>query len=183
MTKIHDITTYKVTFSDNFFFDTNVWMYIFCPIGNYKPHKQKIYSAFFNQLIRDKRTIFINSLILSEFANAYLKLDFNLWKDEPLNKSKQLNYKKDFIKTQQFKQTVVEVRKSINSILRVTQKCNDDFSSIKLENVLGSFGNIDFNDSYYIETAQKNKWKIVTDDSDFFNITSNIEVITANNNR
>ena len=178
MTKIHDISTYEITFNDIFFFDNNIWMFIFCPIGNAKEYKQKKYSSFLDKLVRNKGTIFVNSLILSEFSNAYLRLDFNLWKEEqPTN---ELEYKRDFIKTQQFKATVIDVKNAIKSILKITQKCNDDFSSIRFENVLNNFGDTDFNDSYYIETAQKNKWKIVTDDADYFNVSSNIEVITAN---
>lgn len=179
MIKIHDISTHEITFNDAFLFDTNVWMFLFCPIGNYKPHKQKKYFSFLAKLVRDKRTIFINSLILSEFSNAYLRLDFNIWKDEVGDKSK-LEFKKDFTKTQQYKDTVVQVKNAIKSILSITQKCNDDFSSINFDKVLTNFGNIDFNDSYYLEIAQKNKWKVVTDDADYFNVSSNIEIITAN---
>ena len=180
MTKIHDISTHEITFNDVFLFDTNVWMFLFCPIGNYKAQKQKKYSSFFDKLVRNKGTIFINSLILSEFSNAYLRLDYNLWKDKPENRTQQLDYKRDFTQTQQFKETVGDVKIALKNILKITERCNDDFSSINFDRVLTNFGNTDFNDSYYLETAQKNKWKVVTDDADYFNVSSNIEIITAN---
>jgi predicted nucleic acid-binding protein len=180
MGKIHNISSYKPAYTDVFFFDNNVWMFLYCPIGGYEANKQRKYSAFFNELIRNKRTIFINTLILSEFSNAYLRLEFNIWRKKPENIGKD-NYKKDFVDTQQFKQTVGEVKEQINNILKVTEKCSDEFTSISFNNVLANFGlNLDFNDSYYLELARKKGWKIVTDDADLKNNQSGIEIITAN---
>lgn len=95
MIKIHDIKTYAPFSSDVFFFDNNVWMFLFCPIANYEKQKQKIYSNFFNKVNTAKSCIWINSLVLSEFCNAWLRIVYNKWKivsdDADLFKNNLLN--------------------------------------------------------------------------------------------
>ncbi len=181
MSKTHNISTYKPKFTEAFLLDNNVWMFLFCPIGNYsKDKKQREYSAFFKELVSNKNTIIINSLILSEFANSYLKLEFNLWKKLPENNGR-LEYKSDFVGSPKFLEAVEDVKISIKSILKVAEKFSDDFNAIDIEDVFSNFGKSDFNDSYYIALAQFKKYKIVTDDFDFYdNNTLDIEIITAN---
>lgn len=66
--------------------------------------------------------------------------------------------------------------------MRICVKTSDNFNAIEIENVLSHFSHIDFNDSYYIEMAKLDKWKIVTDDNDFSKYSNhNIEIITLLN--
>ncbi|OFX59213.1 MAG: hypothetical protein A2046_12825 [Bacteroidetes bacterium GWA2_30_7] len=178
MAIIHDIQDYKPTFNDSLFFDNNVWVFLFCPIANYELKKQRLYSNFLKEVRQSKSAIFINSLVLSEFCNFWLKTEFNNWKKS--NPSK-MNYKKDFIPTVEFKKVVDDIRIALNSILKITEKGSDNFNAVKIDYILTEFGNCDFNDSYYLELARLNNWKIVTDDSDLFNNNKlNIEIITGN---
>ena len=93
---IQDLSKYRISSADCFFLDNNVWMFLFCPIGNYKVHKQKAYSRFVADIIAHRATIYINSMVLSEFANTYLRLDFQLWKKQSVNI--RADYKKDYFK-------------------------------------------------------------------------------------
>ena len=77
---------------DNFFFDNNIWIFLFCPIGNHDKNKQKIYSSFLQSVRQANATIWINSLVISEFANVSIKLDYNLWKK---NEVKQVSFETD----------------------------------------------------------------------------------------
>ena len=181
MSKVHDITKYKPSFNEGFFLDNNILVFIYCPIGNYEKAKQKQYSAFLKELKDRNSTIYINSLVLSEFANVFLRIDFRLWKKE--SGIPKLDYKKDFVGSDRFKDTVKDVKIAIKQILKISEKTSDDFHAINLENVFNEFGNADFNDSYYIEQARFKNWKIVTDDADFQTANyENLEVITANEN-
>ena len=164
-TKLIDIVKYSPKSSDVFFFDNNVWIYLFCPLGNFNKNRQKHYSSFLQSIQSSRGTIFINSLVLSEFANRYLRLDFERWKNTSGNISAE--YKKDFIGTQRYQDTVEAIKVSINGIMKCCNKSSDNFNAIDLKEVLKHFSEIDFNDSYYIELAKLSKWKIVTDDSDF----------------
>jgi len=80
MCKIFDIKRYSPSKDERFMFDTNIWMYIFCPIGDYKKHIVGQHSSFLKKLINAKAEVIINSLILSEFINSYLRLEFKIFK-------------------------------------------------------------------------------------------------------
>lgn len=162
---IIDIKQYSPKSSDVFFFDNNIWMFLFCPLGNYSQNKQKHYSSFLQSAQSLNCAIFINSLVISEFVNRYLRLDFELWKKEEQFYS--ADYKLDYIGIQRYKETVEEIKVTLNNILKFCEKGSDNFNAIHLDNVLKHLEEIDFNDSYYLELAKLSKWKIVTDDGDF----------------
>ena len=171
------IQSYQPKITDSFLFDNNVWVFLFGPISNVDKQKQIIYSAFLKEVRQRKCAIFINSLILSEFCNYWLRLEFNLWKKQF---GVQKEIKRDFKPTQKYLDTVSEIKNAIKSILSSTERGTDNFNNINLDNIFDNFGSCDFNDSYYIELAQTNNWKIVTDDADFLNYSNNVDVITAN---
>jgi hypothetical protein len=174
---IIDIKSYSPESSDVFFFDNNVWMYLFCPLASYNQNRQKHYSLFLQTVQGVKCTIFINSLILSEFANRYLRLDFELWKKE--TKNFKVDFKRNFIGSERYKDTIVEIKINVTKILRICEKSPDNFNLIDLNKVFSHLENIDFNDSYYIEMAQLSNWRIVTDDSDFVKYKGhNLDIIT-----
>jgi len=178
--KIIDITKYSPKSSDVFFFDNNIWMYLYCPLGNYQKDKQKYYSSFLRSIKTSRSTIFINSLVLSEFANRYLRLDFIQWKNTTSNNS--IDYKKDYVGTLRYKETVEEIKLQINQMMKICEKSSDNFNSIDLKNVLQHLTLIDFNDSYYIELAKGQNWKIVTDDKDFLTYQNHsVEIVTIVN--
>lgn len=180
MIKIHDITTYQPSSTDVFFFDNNVWMYLFCPIVNYERSKQKMYASFFSEVNSANSCIWINSLVLSEFCNAWLRIEFNNWKKKPENSSR-FDYKKDFVGSQAYKDSIKEIKQTLQTILKKAERATDDFNAINLDHIFIELENCDFNDSYYLELASRKKWKIVTDDADLFkNNKLNVEIITAN---
>lgn len=179
MNNVIDIKSYNPKSSDLFFLDNNIWMFLFCPIGNHSKTQQKVYSSFFQSIISAKATIFVNSLILSEFANSFLRIDFEQWK-----KKQQLygaNYKKDYIPTQQYKDTVSAITAAINNILSLSEKKPDDFHMINIDSICNNFQTVDFNDCYLVEFCRNNSLKLVTDDKDFQKISSpNISILTSN---
>ncbi|MEA3450841.1 MAG: PIN domain-containing protein, partial [Bacteroidota bacterium] len=73
MTKI-DINTYSPKASDKFFFDNNIWMYLYCPIGSYKEILVQKYSNLFGKILEVGAKIYVSSLVLSEFYNSYSRL-------------------------------------------------------------------------------------------------------------
>src|SRR3990172_1235292 len=86
--------------SDSFFFDTNIWMYFYCPIGSYNQFIVSKYDKFFKKTLAVGSSIFVSSLILSEFFNAYCRLEFNILRvNDP---SRYNDYKKNFKKTKAY---------------------------------------------------------------------------------
>lgn len=99
-----NINDYQIKEGDSFFFDNNIWMYVFCPIGNYAGKRQRIYSKFLNYVLSREKHIFINSLVLSEFSNRYLRLDWDICKETQKPQAFK-NYKKDYVGSNQFQKT------------------------------------------------------------------------------
>jgi predicted nucleic acid-binding protein len=180
MIKVHDISAYQPSSTDVFFFDNNVWMFLFCPIVGYGRPKQKLYAAFFDKINTAKSCIWINSLVLSEFCNAWLRIVYNNWKKKTENTVNN-DYKKDFVGSNTYNDSIEEIKLTLQSILKNVERATDDFNAINLDHIFTELENCDFNDSYYLELASRKKWKIVTDDADLFkNNKLNVEIITAN---
>jgi predicted nucleic acid-binding protein len=177
--EVVNIRTYTPNFGEKLLFDTNVWMFLFCPIGDHKRGKQDVYSSFFQKAIQRNCTINTNALIISEFCNAYLRIDFGNWKKEEMNDA--LAFKKDYVGSNRYRETVSLVNKAVKDILKVSVKNSDSFNSLQISNIQNSFQEIDFNDSYYIELAIVNNWKIVTDDGDYKKVNKLFSILTDNN--
>jgi hypothetical protein len=164
--KIIKIGSYTPKSSDVFLFDNNIWMYLFCPLAGFqKDKKQRVYSNFFSSLLSRKLPIYINSLILSEFSNRYLRLDYDLCNKNTFPLKYKL-FKKDYVGSPQYVKTTSDVKSLLNQIMSVCQKCSDEFNSINIPEVFNLFEKIGFNDSYYMHLAKLKNWIIVSDDSD-----------------
>ena len=46
------LMSYEPKYDDKIFFDTNVWLYLFCPIGNYKSKIIEQYSTVFYKILK-----------------------------------------------------------------------------------------------------------------------------------
>ena len=91
------------------------------------------------------------------------------------------NFKKDFVGTPTYNETVEDIKYAMKQILAITLKCSDEFNSINFDSVVTQFGKADFNDAYYSILAEKKSWKIVTDDGDFDKLSvSALTIITDN---
>ena len=170
-----DLKSFSPKYNQMFFFDNNIWMFLFAPIGNYEKSKQSIISNFLRLLKSTNCDIILNSLVLSEFSNANLRLDFNLWKNETKNYS--ADYKKDYLKSLRYENTHKVIESCINQILKLSERFSDNFNSINIENVLNNFKSVDFNDAYYLELCTQNNWFFVSDDIDFQKINHLVTIL------
>ncbi len=176
MNNVIDIDTYTPLESDNFFFDTNIWIYLFCPIGNYKKKVIKKYDGFLKRACQSKSSVFISALVLSEFFNTWLRLDFNI------RKRKCSDFKKDFRNTKLYENQVLIIEKVVRKhIMQIAQRVNDKFENISLDELFKEIGKSDFNDNYYLTMSNLENFKIVTNDSDFaFSRKISTFILTAN---
>jgi len=174
---IIDIRSYSPRSSDLFLFDNNIWMYLFCPLANYNQKRQEIYSSFLQSVNTANSTIFTNSMVLSEFANRYLRMDFGQWKDKVGRLD--ADFKRNFVGTDHYSETVEEIKIQIQKILKICERTTDSFNAVDISNVFEHFKKIDFNDSYYLELSRLNNWKMVTDDRDFLQVDNHdVEIVT-----
>lgn len=173
--KISDV---KVSPTDSFFFDTNVWMFLFAPLANAKPYKQKQYSC----LLRDIRTrnacVWISSLVISEYVNAVLRLEFKQW----MRKNHFINadFKHDFRPTIEYKNALSDIKLQVSDILSVATRRPDDFHNTDIDSLINVMGDqLDFADALIVKSCFQAGLKLVTDDKDITESVLSISVITA----
>lgn len=176
---VTNIAKYEIGYNDQFFFDTNVWILLFGTVANYEEKNQKAYSKFLENLITKDKGIYITSMVISEFANVLLRKGFKHWSSKVENTGKE--FKRHYVATQDYENNVKVVSGLINRILKLPNivKVGDSFNAISIDAVQSNFLIADFNDSYFVELAKINNYKIVTNDKDFQKLNGNIEIITT----
>src|SRR5437870_2654808 len=80
MATCRDIATYRFTNSDRIFFDANVWLSIYGPQGDPRDPVARTYSAALSRILNGGLNVHVDALVLSEFANRYARLEFELRK-------------------------------------------------------------------------------------------------------
>ncbi|WP_270599525.1 type II toxin-antitoxin system VapC family toxin [Clostridium baratii] len=178
MSKKIDLDSFIPKKDDKIFIDTNIWLYLFCPIGDYKKDIVNRYNDIFLKILKSKCAIYVTSLTLSEFFNTYSRIEFEYKKKQTGQKN--LKYKREFRNTTDFNVMVEEIIEIINNkILKYSTRINDEFNRIDLNNILISDDSFDFNDKYFAELCEANNIKVLTNDKDFLKISNKIEVITS----
>lgn len=174
--KLQDL---KIGFTDQFFFDTNVWLLLYSPVGNFQLSDQKQYSKLFEELLTKDSAIFITSMILSEISNVQLRFVFKQW--ITTNKLVGMEFKRDFVGTAEYKNAVTSISELLKKILKLPNihLTGDNFNAINKDAVLSNFVHIDFNDSYVVELAILNNYRIVTNDTDFLKLANKIDIIST----
>lgn len=175
MATIHNIKTYNIQPTDVFFFDCNVWLYIYCGIGYNSASMVSDYSNFYAKVKSAGNEIVTNTLLISEFINSYSRLEYKMKeKSDGLT-----NFKKDFRDNPVYKPILDNINTiTEKKVLGNCIKVHDSFDEFEESSFFSTTNSFDFNDEYYIKLAEKNGYKIVTNDRDFQNNNYNIEVIT-----
>jgi len=159
--QILDIKSYQPKPTEKFFFDANIWMFLLCPLGNYRQHIIAEYDNFLKKIRIENSSLFVSSLVISEFFNAYVRLEFKLWKNKDSN-NKVYN---DFKKTQDYKTWAAKASWDIkNMMLKISERMDDKFSNIDIKELFSEITISDFNDNYYLELAAMEQMIIVSDD-------------------
>lgn len=162
----------------NIFFDANIWLYIFCPLGNYKKHSIHEYSNFYKTLLEKRNKIFTDIIVLSEVINRWCRLGFDQYKK--LQNKPELDYKKDYRKTKDFKELNETILDALSQALDFFEVCNKDYKSEDLTELIGNINsNSDFNDQHIISLCIENRFYLLTNDGDFKN--AKIPIISNNN--
>ncbi|WP_111708946.1 PIN domain-containing protein [Lutibacter citreus] len=174
-----DVDGFPIKFRDEFFFDTNIWLLIFGTVAGYQKKDQRLYSNLLADIISRDNAIYITSMVISEFANVLLRIDFNQWIDATGNYGK--DFKRDYVGSESYISMVTSIKDSINKILSLSVLIRkpDDFNSIDINNVFVYFDLVDFNDAYIAEVSKTNGYKVVTNDTDFKSLKGEIDVVTS----
>jgi len=180
MNKVMDVETYIPQDGDRYFFDTNIWLYFYCPVISISSYKKTIISKYDGFLKRDlsaNTSIYFSSLIVSEVINRWLRLDFNILKDKGMMKE----YKKHYRDSAHYYSAVKDIKAVFNNqLLKISTPLDDRATEISLPDVLSGLDKIDFNDCYYHHLAKLDNLLIVTNDADFAELDTGVSILTAN---
>lgn len=171
--RAHDAATYTFTEGERILVDANVWLYLCPPAGQLARRWAVGYSNAFAKLLRAKSVPLVDALVLSEFLNRYVRIEY-----EASWKSAYPSYK-DFRQSSDSAQILHSVAAEIGLILRAATPCDTLFAGADLVSVLTAVesGVIDFNDGLLVENCRINGWKLLTNDSDM--TVGGIEVLTT----
>jgi predicted nucleic acid-binding protein len=169
--KIHSIESYDFSEERNYFFDTNIWLYIYGPIG-WPDEKSDMYSRALKRIRDSKGTIYINCMIISEFINTFSRIEFKQQSD--------FTRYKDFRNSLAYRAIAQDIAYNVRKILRSTLTCDPEMQTIDLPAVMDLFeqGKYDFNDLLFAQICRAKNMVFVTHDKDFSEL--GVEILTSN---
>lgn len=174
------INTYSFCYEDKLFFDTNIWMYIYGPLIDKNATRLNVVYAKALKIIREKiSSLFIDNVVLSEFINAYAKLEFN--------QSFHAHYAsfKAFRQSKDFKSISQDIADNTKKIIQQCKQCNLSLNKFEIMEVLEEYsgGKVDFNDQLITKLCILNQFILVTHDVDFSSqkYSDQLVLLTANN--
>ena len=155
-----DLNTIKTI--DKIIIDANVLIYVFCPL-NHRKYELFIshYTDTLNNIKNANASVFVNSLIISEFINRWLRMDFQ--------KTNFTDFKTEYRSGDRYKKTIKSILRELKKFYLNwnVQKLNDNFPNIDIISKYENFPESDFNDIIIAENAITNNCKILTQDNDF----------------
>lgn len=177
--KVDKLKDHNVSPLNSYLFDTNVWIYIYGPMAGSEKKKQSLYAGLLRDIVDRKAGLFITSMVLSEYINRVLRIEFEQWKKR--NNLYNADYKRDYRPTEDFQDTLDDVKAQVKDILsNITQKRPDDFNNIDIDGIVNSMSNFaDFNDAYLVRCCERGNMCFVSDDKDINKIQSSIRLIQA----
>lgn len=149
----------------NILLDANIWLYVFCPLGNYSQNDITIYSQAFKTIIKTKKIV-TDIVILSEVINRWLRLGFDEYKRSSGNKS--FDYKRDYRTTAEFTALSNDIKSIMEPMLLRCVGAKSNYNGSDINTILqGTDNQIDLNDRHIIEICKLNSCCLLTHDADF----------------
>lgn len=167
-----EVEQYNFTSQDKLFFDANIWLYLFGPQQpmNYCVN---IYSKLFSDTVNAKSQIYIDVLVVSEFINRYVRLEWELF-------GQYTDSFKDFRNSVDFPPVAQGVVVAVKFIMKHCRKIESGYANLDIDSLMENYadGESDFNDLIIIELCKNYGLTLVTHDGDFN--TQEIPILTAN---
>lgn len=168
---VHSIEDYDFPAGKGYFFDTNIWLYIYGPMG-WPDEKTNIYSRALKGIRDSKGTIYINCMIISEFINTFSRIEFK--------QQSEFSRYKEFRSSLKYRAIAQDISFNVKKIFRSTLACDPELHVIGFPEVMDLFeqGKYDFNDLIFAQICRAKNLIFVTHDKDFREL--GVELLTAN---
>ena len=165
---------YSPTENDTLIMDTNILIKILHPI-NYKNTFQ-VYEEVYSKAIKNHTKLLISSVQISEFINTCIRLQFNLYRN-----GEEMDFKREYRNTDDYRDNMKAILEIIeHDILGNFTLIDDNFTAMNQDDLFIYGFSYDFNDAFLAELARINNAQLLTDDADFANCSSKINIVTAN---
>lgn len=177
MTRVFNTNHYKPKKTDEFLFDTNVWIYIIVPGLSYDQRLEQSYSDFFAKIRNSNAKILTSFLIISEFVNKFLRHEFNLYnqKNETNISYREFKSKAEYEKSYKYIIGLVN-----NVIIKNSELVDIPNEIIDLDAEVYNYNkNCDLNDNYIVELAKYYECYLVSSDKYMASVTADIDVLHA----
>jgi hypothetical protein len=170
------IKDHRFTSDDKLFFDANIWIFIFGPNAEPDNNSVKTYSNALNRARKAGSRIEIDLVVLSEFVNRCLRLDYNQLRDYKIIRDDFKTYRK----TPEYAASVAVVANNARKILSLCQLIESDFTHCDHNAILTRLGaaQSDLNDEFIVSLCQRRGLMLVTDDGDY--LDSELTILTRN---
>jgi predicted nucleic acid-binding protein len=168
---VHSIESYDFPEGKSYFFDTNIWLYIYGPIG-WPDQRSDVYSGALKKIRDSKGTIYINCMIISEFINAFSRIEFK--------QQSEFTRFKEFRSSLSYRAIAQDLAYNVKKILKSTLACDPEMQAINIPEVMDLFeqGKYDFNDLLFAQICRAKGMIFVTHDKDFSEL--GVDILTAN---
>lgn len=171
-----NIHSFIPTKQQKFIMDTNVLIKLLYPAMS--DISSKPYEKLFQSILETEAKFIISSIQISEFINRCIRFQFNLWKED---QGDDVSFKSDYRETKDYRDSMQTILDIIQIDILPYSTCIDDhFSTMDAKRLYAYGFSYDFNDALLAEIARLNNAILITDDKDFGNYVSHIEIVTAN---
>jgi len=159
-----------------FFFDTNVWIFLFHPCPTPGDRRVERYSQLYKAILTNGGKVAIDLLVVAEYINVYLKSYYN----SVFEGSKEYPNYKAFRCSDDYIEVATTVSDELYHIAKDAERLNTDFKTLDLDQTIDKFKGMsaDFNDVSYWALCKLNNLILVSDDADC--AFSDIDIVTAN---
>ncbi len=157
--------------SENFFFDTNILLYLF--YSHTVDWASRSYSNLYMQMLNKGMKIFIDNTVLSEFINRVIRIEYDSkMKMTPDNMMPFKRYRD----TEDGQHTVNHANNLVKSILRFIQVDGEVMDKMDIQSIL-IVDSLDYNDKIIEHLCENKRYILVTNDIDFKE--SEIDILSA----
>lgn len=153
------------------FFDANVLIYLFWPTGQH--NYEQNYAHVFRMLLRQKNTLFVDFLVLSEVINRVVRIEHN--EHKKINPTQNF---KDFRNSPKGKEALSDIYLIVQEeILTHFEVVGKSFDKATIKNSM-VIDELDFVDKAIVTLCQENALLLLTNDKDFRQ--ANVDILTGN---
>lgn len=156
---------------DELFLDANIWLFLY---GSQNPGNARmdVYSSAFRRILEARSRIYVDVLIVSEFINAYARLQWRIRAPDSRFKA--------FRNSPDFREVAREIADNVKRVLSHCSRIESRFDTLDAGDLMDEYaqGGADFNDQVIRNLCRSRNLKLITDDRDFNG--QGISILTAN---